>query len=143
MKLAEPADAALLAAIHAASFAPLERWSDASFSELLGMNGTQALVSGEEGFVMLRLTGDEAEIITLAVRPDFRRAGLGRALMEAAMRVAAIQGGAVMFLEVAEGNEAARRLYASLGFEEVGRRKNYYPDGQAARVLRFPLVGEG
>ena len=142
MKLAEPADAALLAAIHEQGFPPLERWSDASFSELLAMTGTQALISGEEGFVMLRLVGDEAEIITLAVRPDFRRAGLGRTLMEAAMRVAAIQGGAVMFLEVAEGNEAARMLYASLGFKEVGRRKNYYPDGQTARVLRFPLKVE-
>lgn len=139
MRLAAATDAGLLAAIHAPAFPPAERWSETSFAELLAMRGTLALIAGDEGFVMLRIAGDEAEIITLAVLPDFRRAGLGRALMQAALRLAALQGAEVMFLEVAERNTPARALYAALGFEEVGRRKNYYPDGDTARVLRLAL----
>ena len=75
------------------------------------------------GFLLYQeLPDDEAEILNIAVHPDFRRRGLGRALIE---RLAHERPGPQL-LEVRESNVRARGLYATMGFEEVGRRKGYY-----------------
>ena len=93
--------------------------------------------------ILARAIMDEAEILTLAVLPDARRQGLGRDLLRAAMRRAAETDARTMFLEVAEDNGAARRLYTSQGFTEVGRRKRYYANGDDALVMRVSLTGLG
>lgn len=136
---AGPAHAAVLAAIHAESFPPAERWDAAAIGEQLSLPGTRALLAPAGGFVMWQQAADEAEILTLAVLPALRRAGLGHALMEAAMRAMAASGAAVLFLEVARRNQPARRLYATLGFAQVGERRRYYADGGDALVLRCDL----
>jgi ribosomal-protein-alanine N-acetyltransferase len=69
-----------------------------------------------------------------------RRAGLGAALVAAAMARAAAAGAAAMYLEVASGNGPARALYERAGFVRVGRRARYYPDGGDALVLRAALM---
>lgn len=81
---------------------------------------------GLAGFVIATTAADEAEVLTLAVAPRWRRRGVARALVESALAEAAARGGAVMFLEVGEDNRAARALYARLGFEAVARRAGYY-----------------
>lgn len=88
------------------------------------------------GLGVVRLLFDEAHVMTLAVAPEARRAGLGRALL-AGLRAAAVAMGArTLTLEVREGNQAAIRLYASAGLCEVGRRRRYYPDtGEDALLL--------
>ena len=83
---------------------------------------------------------DEAEILTLAVRPSARRAGLGGRLVEAAVVRAAALGAERMFLEVAEGNVAARALYARSGFVEMGRRRGYYSHADGSREDALTLV---
>jgi ribosomal-protein-alanine N-acetyltransferase len=60
-------------------------------------------------------------------------------LLHAAEARAAADGARTMFLEVAPENFAARALYASAGYTEVGRRPRYYPDGSDALVLARPL----
>ena len=85
------------------------------------------------------MAADEAEILTIAVAPAAHRQGIGAALLAAAMAQAALRGAAAMFLEVAEGNAAARALYAAAGFRQSGRRRRYYPDGADALVLRRSL----
>ena len=101
-------------------------------------------VAEEDGFILIRVVVDEAEILTLAVRPSARRAGLGVRLVEAAVVRAAALGAERMFLEVAEGNVAARALYARSGFVEMGRRRGYYSHADGRRedaltlVLNFP-----
>jgi ribosomal-protein-alanine N-acetyltransferase len=118
---ATQSDVEVLAAIHVTCFA--ESWSSASIAALLATPGTFALLSAG-GFILARVAGDEAEILSLGVRPKARRAGQARALVrEAAMRA---DGAAAMFLEVGADNEAARRLYTGLGFREAGVRKGYY-----------------
>ncbi len=104
----------------------------------LGLPGAFGFVDGRGGFVLARVAADEAEVLTLAVMPEARRAGLGRALMVAAMEAAVVRGAAAMLLEVAEGNGAARGLYAALGFSVVGRRRRYY-GAEDALVLRASL----
>ena len=91
------------------------------------------------GFVMGRVAAEEAEVLTLAVRPAARRAGIGAALMRALMAEAASRGATEMFLEVSAPNMPARALYAGLGATEAGRRRRYYADGSDALVLRLPL----
>lgn len=94
-----------------------------------------------DGFVLARVTAGEAEILTLAVAPDARGKGLGRALLTAAIGEAKKMGAHVMFLEVGSDNPAALALYAGLGFTKVGLRKGYY-QGRDAALLRLPLSGD-
>lgn len=82
-----------------------------------------------QGYTVARILPPETEIITLAVAPDCRRRGVARALMVALMEEGGINA---WFLEVSSENAPARALYASLGFEETGRRARYYTDGTDA-----------
>jgi ribosomal-protein-alanine N-acetyltransferase len=127
------ADALDLAEIHAGSFH--RGWSAAEIESLLAQDGVLAFVARRAspfgsrravGFVMIRVAGDEAEVLTLAVGERHRRRGLGRRLMDEAMRRLYHDRVGALFLEVDEANAAARALYARLGFREVGRRRNYY-----------------
>ena len=87
------------------------------------------------GFLVARPLGEgEYEILNIAVNPENRRQGVGRAL------VASLSGGfsKAIFLEVRESNTAARNLYNSMGFKEVNRRRDYYDHPlEAAIVLKF------
>ena len=132
------ASTAPLAALHAACF---ERaWDAATLCDMLAGPGAFAFAH-EDGFVLARAAADEAEILTLAVRPEARGKGLGRALLQAAINKAHALGAATMFLEVGADNPAALALYAGLGFVKVGMRKAYY-EGRDALVLRLPLAGD-
>ena len=124
-------DPAALAALHAQAFAA--PWSACEFAELLSQPGVVAIAESD-GFVLIRIVLDEAEILTLAVLPKARRQGLGRRLVEEAA-VAATKGGAArLFLEVAEDNAPARALYDRAGFSQIGRRKAYYAQGDGSRT---------
>ena len=139
MSAADPsALASALADLHAEAFdAP---WSASAFADLLGQAGV--ILEGEaDGFILVRAVADEAEILTLAVRPSARRQGLGARLVGRAAHRAAALGATRLFLEVAEDNAAARALYAASGFEAAGRRPRYYsrPDGPAIDALLLVL----
>ena len=137
-----PRGAALapLAALHAACFP--DPWSVRAIEELLVTPGTFAFAS-EDGFLLARAAGGEAEILTLAVAPSARHQGTGRQLVEAAADHAVRLGAQNLFLEVGAANRAARALYDRLGFAEVGQRRGYYSQGREkpedALVLRSKL----
>lgn len=132
-----PPLAEALAAIHAEAFD--RPWSAEVLKDLLTQPGVAAHVEAD-GFILIRVAADEAEILTLAVRPAARRRGLASRLVEAAERQAADAGAERLFLEVAEDNTAARGLYDRLGFEAAGRRRRYYaretgPDADALLLV--------
>lgn len=137
--MSEPDDLAPgLAELHAEAFdAP---WPASAFAELIGQPGV-VLETEADGFILIRAVADEAEILTLAVRPAARRRGLGARLVRTAVKRAGSLGAERMFLEVAEDNAAARALYLALGFEPAGRRPRYYPrtDGPAADAVILVL----
>ena len=83
------------------------------------------------GFILIGAAADESEILTLAVDEPWRRQGVGRALLEAALAEAGRRGASAMLLEVGVLNTDAQALYAGSGFAAVGRRRNYYkgPNG--------------
>lgn len=127
-----------LAALHAQAFgAP---WTVAAFADLLGQAGVFA-VEAADGFVLMRVVADEAEVLTLAVRAEARGRGLGRRLLTEGVERAQAGGAGRVFLEVADDNAAALALYRRSGFEEAGRRRSYYarPDGSRRDALLFAL----
>jgi len=137
--LASPAHAPLMAEMHRQAFPPNEVWDAASFAVQLSLPGGFGLIN-TAGFVLLRALAGEAELLTLAVVPPARGLGHGRALLAAAKAEAGARGAEVLFLEVAESNAAARALYAGAGAQQVGRRRNYYPNGEDALVCRITLA---
>lgn len=134
------ADLTDLAEIHASCFA--EPWTVRALSGLLDSQGAVGFVT-EGGFILARVAANEAEILTLAVRPECRRRGNADALVRAVALHARRLGAGRIFLEVAVSNSAAGGLYKGLGFLEVGRRKGYYAAGpnnrEDALILRSNL----
>lgn len=132
-------DAARIAAIHAQGFH--HGWGVAEIESMLADDAVLGLGVGRgralEGFVLSRRAADEAEILTVAVATGARRSGLGVTVLLAHLAQLAGRGVRRLFLEVDEANIAARALYRSLGFVEVGRRDAYYrrPDGSRATAL--------
>jgi len=86
------------------------------------------LVSRPEviGFFAGWIVEDELHVNNVASHHEFRRIGIGRSLMEVAIDEAGRRGVAHVILEVRAGNEAAQLLYRELGFDFVGRRRDYY-----------------
>jgi ribosomal-protein-alanine N-acetyltransferase len=135
-----PEDAGTLAKLHAKGF--FRGWPTEDFSTYLMQPETPVYVACDArrhvaGFLMLRLLGDETELITIAVDPKWRGKGLGRALLRAAFADLIQSSARRMLLEVAADNPAALKLYRSEGFAEIGRREGYYAraDGQPATAL--------
>lgn len=73
------------------------------------------------------LVAEEMHIVSLAIAPQWQRRGLGKWLLINMLEKARRSGIALATLEVRSRNQAAQLLYSGLGFETVGRRKNYYP----------------
>ncbi len=139
IEAAGPAHADWLAAVHSAAFPAPEAWSGTAFTDLLRLPGVFGLMHRDGGLLLARVVADEAEILTLAVAAGQRRRGLARGLMQAAQDLAAQAGAAACYLEVAETNAPACRLYDGLGYRLAGRRRAYYPDGVDALNLRLSL----
>ncbi len=111
-------------------------WSESSLRESFRQPHVLMLVVATEledkeaeeicAYLILYVSGDEMEIANLAVSPKHRRKGLANMLLEEGFQRTRRVGVRRVFLEVREGNDAARALYRGLGFVEIGMRKNYY-----------------
>ena len=138
------------AAIHAESFVPLgERaWTRQDIAALVAAPGVTGLLLGvdgrDAGFALSRVAADEAELLTIAVRPVHRRLGIGRRLLAAVIDHVREGGARTLFLEVGVDNPAARSLYEGQGFSAVGERRGYYQRGQGPAadgiVMRLTLI---
>ena len=119
-------------------------WSEAGIRESIQSETTIALLAenteGELGYLMARLSGEEGEILNLAVLPGHRRQGVGRRLLEQGLALLIGRGVREAYLEVRESNLAARDLYQGFGFRPVGMRPHYYRNpAEDALVLRARL----
>ncbi|HEX5004014.1 MAG TPA: ribosomal protein S18-alanine N-acetyltransferase [Gemmatimonadales bacterium] len=134
------ADAAAMAAVERRCFS--DPWPLEGFREVLGMPGTVALVMTDAdetiAYFMAREILGTAEVLNLAVVPEYRGRGLGAALLDAGLAAVSARGGSEIFLEVRASNAVAQALYARRGFRTAGRRRGYYrrPD-EDALVLRL------
>jgi ribosomal-protein-alanine N-acetyltransferase len=137
------------AALHGESFGPLgERaWTRQDLAGLLAAPGVMGLLLQAEGrdagIALFRVAADEAELLTIAVRPAERRRGAGRRLLTAVIDHAREAGARVLFLEVGADNPPARALYEANGFRVVGTRTAYYRRGDGppadALIMRLSL----
>lgn len=88
------------------------------------------------GYALAMPTSEErARVVSLAVKPGYRRSGLGRALLRESLDRLREAGVLWVELEVRVSNEAARRLYRDLGFSKVGAKSDYYNDGEDAVLM--------
>ncbi len=115
-------------------------WGEAIWREELDSRFGLYLVLEEDGAVVgyigLKLISDEAHVMTIAVRPERRRRGFARILVQAALADPASAGARRVYLEVRPSNAGARALYGSLGFVETGLRPAYYGDEDALLMTR-------
>lgn len=82
------------------------------------------------GHGVLQLILDEAHLLNITINPNQQGQGYGLALLTHLMDQAQTQGARDCYLEVRASNQAAYRLYERFGFNEIGRRPNYYPAAQ-------------
>lgn len=87
------------------------------------------------GFCGLRIIAGEGNIMNICVHPEYRKRGLGEALLTFLMQEGRNEGADSYTLEVRVSNEAAIALYEKLGFVSEGRRKKYYDDGEDAYIM--------
>ncbi len=133
--------------LHASCF--FHGWGEEDFSRFLSRPAaTPVYVACDArhrvaGFMVVSFSGEECELLTIAVHRKWRNRKVGAALLQAGLNHMAEFGAASMVLEVDEHNLAARALYARFGFQAVATRQGYYPlkDGTraSALVMRAPI----
>ncbi len=140
-------DAEIVALIHASCFD--EPWDAPTIRKVLAMPGAFGFAArgdpagGIVGFALARIVADECELLSLGVAPNRRGRGIGGGLLDAAVVRAYALDAARFYLEVAEDNADALRLYEARGLVLVGRQPEYYrlKNGQrtAALTMRCDL----
>lgn len=122
-------------------------WSEGVFRDCLRSGYPSWLLVDDAvpvAHLIVSMAAGEAHVLNLCVHPRRQGQGLGRKLMAYGLDRAAESGAWAMFLEVRPSNAAALALYASLGFEEVGQRPDYYPATggrrETALVMRRALT---
>lgn len=149
LRPAVEADLTAVVEIERSSFA--DPWTEESFARLLG--GHPAIFHVIEyppdfsvaGYVIAFTVGEDAELLNVAVGSKYRGRGLAGQMLDAVLIEMSSRGVRNAFLEVRESNSAARALYGSRGFTEIGRRRNYYrrPVEDALVMRRILEVAEG
>ena len=127
IKKAAESDLDFIAELEKATFSlPQSRQDFIDMTENPEKHLLVAMLDGERvGYIGAYTVCRESDIMTVAVLPAFRQKGVGRALVNSLFDEL-LGKSDTLFLEVRESNSTARKLYSSLGFCEVGTRKNYY-----------------
>ena len=145
LRPARDADIDAVVAIEHASFG--DPWNRSAFVDLIDDPRVAFLIAdvggAVRGYVVAWFVLDEGEIGNLAVAREARRRGIGALLLDGAIAAVRASDVDTLYLEVRDSNAAARALYASRGFVEVGRRREYYrKPKEDALVLRLDLAPE-
>lgn len=137
-------DSDQIAVIEAESFT--DPWPRDGVRAVLASAGVTGLVAEKDGRVLgysiARGVAEVAEILDLAVRREWRRAGVATALLQRLLAAFAADGVREVFLEVRESNRAAQALYRAHGFRAAGTRPSYYRNPtEDAILLRLRMAG--
>lgn len=119
------------------------RWTPQRLEASLRDRATNGLVAVDGarvlGFALMKYLDEEAHLLLLAVRPEARRAGIGRALLDWLTSSAQVAGIGSLELEVRVGSLEARAFYRRLGFDELGHVPGYYGGRETAVRMRRRL----
>jgi ribosomal-protein-alanine N-acetyltransferase len=144
------AELRVAALIHKEAF-DFDAWDEKALADLLAMPGAVGRMAVDRaagppeplGFTLLLFVAEDAELLTVGVRPAARRRGVATRLMQDFFEVAGERRATNAFLEVAADNVPAQRLYTRLGFLVEGTRRDYYkrPGNKrvSAHLLRRPI----
>lgn len=128
IRLAEEKDIKIIADIESECFTTPE--SESSVKDVIENPVYEAFVAESDGEVVghtITMTScGDTDILSVAVRPSFRRFGIGEMLMNNIIVTADKKGVTDVFLEVRKSNIPAISLYEKTGFEKIGERKNFY-----------------
>lgn len=104
-------------------------WTRGIFADGLKSYDCWMMFEGTQqvGHGVIQIILDEAHLLNITVKPESQGRGLGLRLLEHLMARANELGARECFLEVRESNQGAYRLYERFGFNEIGRRRGYYP----------------
>ena len=140
----EPRDIDAVLAIQSA-VPEAAQWKREAYEAMLQVGADRMILaelpSTLVGFVGYRIIAPEAELLSLAVLPAFRRRGIGARLLQEVIRDARMCGVSDLFLEVREGNRVALRLYEQFGFQITSRRSGYYRDPPADALMLHCRIG--
>jgi len=119
------------------------RWTPAKVRWHIDDKDTMVLIASREGvmagFAIMRFGDHQAHLFLLAVRPDFRRTGIGRSMMEWLEKSCRTAGIQAIRLEVRASNRAALRFYRQLGYRFLGQVAGYYDRREAAVIMAHSL----
>ncbi|CAN2217154.1 RimI Acetyltransferases [Candidatus Nanopelagicaceae bacterium] len=126
---------------------PYSPWSTSQFKEeFAGIPATRFISVAEDentivGYcgVFVPAPGIEADILTVAVLPAYRRRGIAKEFMRQIEAYAVEREASAIMLEVELSNESAIKLYESLGYMKISVRMDYYGPGKDAHVMRKGL----
>lgn len=129
------------------AFDPLfgEAWTASQTAGMLTLPGARLIAGHADdrlaGFGLIRAIAGESELLLLAVAPECRGRGVGRAILDECIAAARVLDARIMFLEVRDGNSAAD-LYRAARFEHYNSRRDYYlgADGNRRSALSFRLI---
>lgn len=120
-------------------------WSESTFRGLIGRSDCHTVVveqGGEViGYAISWFVAGQGELGNVAVAAAYRGRGIGRMLVRHTLEVAARRRISEMFLEVRPSNVGAQGLYESLGFRQVGRRRNYYSSPREDAIVMRRAIG--
>jgi len=122
-----------------------EAWTRSQCAGILPMSGVALTLARDSsggnplGFSLYRAIADEAELLLLAVTPEYRRRGIARRLLGEFMERARDGGATRVHLEVRDGNPAVD-MYRAAGFELAGRRRHYYSGSDGSHFDALTLA---
>ncbi len=135
---------------HIPALAELERlcfstpWTEQGLREELDNRTAHFIVAetGDQvaGYMGVFVVCESCYVSDIAVYPQFRRQGVASALIKKASADAAVLGAQSISLEVRPSNEAAVKLYRSLGFEDIGLRKRFYRDPEEDALIMTKVL---
>ena len=105
-------------------------WGEEALRDTIASSGHHLMSLREGravGFLLSSFVLDEAQLLLIGVSPDWQGVGVGGQLLKELINRSQNQGQKLIYLEVRNGNERAIRLYRSLGFIDIGVRRDYYP----------------
>ena len=114
-----------MAKLHLLSGGHTRPWSEIEYKNLLDTDTVRSFHT-KNGFLIGRVVDQDAEILNVIIHPDYRRLGKASKLIGLFEKEAKDAGSSRCFLEVAESNSSAKKLYSALGYLKVGQRHNYY-----------------
>ena len=138
-------------ALHIPALAQLEKicfgscaWTEQGLADELTNDTAHFLVAENEegvaGYIGIFVVCESCYVSDIAVYPQFRRQGVASALIKKASADAAVLGAQSISLEVRPSNEAAVKLYRSLGFDDIGLRKRFYRDPEEDALIMTKVL---